>query len=247
MNSETKYPKGKAIFETMQKWLRYKEGIQEYKLRYASSIVGACSEYSYDTPIEKEVIYKYLELADKDGMNIMIVPDDEFLEGPRSNQLDGWSYHPVLVPSNIYTDEEDYWATGGSTGCLPVRITPSIIKGLMDDEIFVFGSNAQGMHIGGAARIAYEKFGAEWGNGEGLQGQSYALPTMEGENNLRKAVSRFIEYAEEHDEYLFYVTPVGCGIAGYTSDQVAPLFVKAAVLNNVYLPISFWKVIMNKN
>jgi len=152
-----------------------------------------------------------------------------------------------MEKKNFYTEEEQYWLTGGNTGTLPSRITPSLINVLKTNEIFVFGSNIQGMHLGGAARVAYNEFGAEWGNGEGLQGQSYALPTMEGENNLRKAVSRFIEYAEEHDEYLFYVTPVGCGIAGYTSDQVAPLFVKAAVLDNVYLPISFWKVIMNKN
>ena len=81
---------------------------------------------------------------------------------------------------NFYTEEEKYWLTGGNTGTLPDRITPSKINVLKENEIFVFGSNIKGAHLGGAARAAYNKFGAEWGNGEGLQGKSYALPTMEG-------------------------------------------------------------------
>jgi hypothetical protein len=75
------------------------------------------------------------------------------------------------MKQNYYTEEEQYWMTGGNTGTLPVHITPSRINVLGEKEVFVFGSNIQGMHMGGAARIAYEKFGAEWGNGEGLQGQ----------------------------------------------------------------------------
>ena len=76
------------------------------------------------------------------------------------------------MTGNNYTEEEKYWLTGGNTGTLPDRITPSMINVLEPNEIFVFGSNIQGMHMGGAARVAYSKFGAEWGNGEGLQGQS---------------------------------------------------------------------------
>ena len=96
------------------------------------------------------------------------------------------------------------------------RITPALITELKENEIFVFGSNIHGMHGGGAARIAYQKFGAEMGNGEGLQGQSYALPTMEGLENTKKAVDNFIACAKAHKELIFLVTPVGCGIAGYT-------------------------------
>ena len=111
--------------------------------------------------------------------------------------------------------------------------------------MFVFGSNALGMHHGGAARVAYNEFGAEWGNGEGLQGQSYAIPTMEGEHSTMLAVNRFTDYAKEHPELKFLVTPIGCGIAGYSPEEIAPMFKEAAALENVYLPISFWKVLMN--
>ena len=147
------------------------------------------------------------------------------------------------MEQNYYTEAEKYWMTGGNTGCLPDRITPSRINVLETNEIFVFGSNIQGMHMGGAARVAYSKFGAEWGNGEGLQGQSYALPTMEGLENTKQAVCHFIECAKTHDTLKFFVTPVGCGIAGYTPEDIAPLFREAAKLDNVYLPVSFWKII----
>ncbi len=145
---------------------------------------------------------------------------------------------------NIYTEEELYWSRGGNTGTLPDRITPSQINVLADGEIFVFGSNFQGAHMGGAARVAKEKFGAVWGIGEGLQGKSYAIPTMEGLDNLAPAVQRFASFAHQHKELKFFVTAIGCGIAGYQPEQIAPLFLDAAYLRNVYLPLSFWKVIL---
>ena len=123
------------------------------------------------------------------------------------------------------------------------RVTPALITELKENEIFVFGSNIHGMHGGGAARIAHMKFGAEMGNGEGLQGQSYALPTMEGLENTKKAVDNFIECAKAHRELTFLVTPVGCGIAGYTPEEIAPMFQPATELENVYLPSSFWKIL----
>lgn len=125
------------------------------------------------------------------------------------------------------------------------RITPIKVTELKPNEIFVFGSNKMGMHFGGAARYAYNSFGAEWGNGEGLQGKTYALPTMEGEDNFRQAVKRFTAFAKEHPEFLFLVTPVGCGIAGYTSEEVAPMFVEASRLPNIHLPECFWSLILN--
>lgn len=148
------------------------------------------------------------------------------------------------MEQNKYTEEEKYWLTGGNTGTLPDRVTPSYVNALNPDEIFVFGSNIQGMHMGGAARVAYNKYGAEWGNGEGLQGQSYALPTMEGLESTKLAVNNFQECAKEHPHLKFYVTPVGCGIAGYSPEEIAPMFNDAAQLENVYLPISFWKVLI---
>ena len=125
----------------------------------------------------------------------------------------------------------------------PTRITPAQVSVLAEGEIFVFGSNAQGLHMGGAARFAWERFGAVWGQGEGLQGRSYALPTMEGPDALRAAVERFTAFAKEHGELTFLVTPVGCGIAGYDDREVAPLFAEAADLPNVHLPQSFWNIL----
>ena len=80
------------------------------------------------------------------------------------------------------------------------RITPEYISSLQPGQIFVFGSNAQGMHAGGAARFALDRFGAIWGQGEGIQGQSYAIPTMEGLESTRSAITRFINYANQHHE-----------------------------------------------
>lgn len=121
------------------------------------------------------------------------------------------------------------------------RVAPEPITTLGENEIFVFGSNIQGMHGGGAAWYAKEHFGAQWGVGEGLTGRSYALPTMEGEASLAHAVSNFIVCAREHKELTFLVTAVGCGIAGYTPKEVAPLFKDATSLENVFLPQVFWE------
>ncbi len=120
------------------------------------------------------------------------------------------------------------------------RIASDRISNLEDNEIFVFGSNIQGAHGGGAAWFAHKQFGAEWGVGEGLTGRTYALPTMEGEASLKRAVKNFIACAKEHPELTFLVTAVGCGIAGYTPNEVAPLFKEATSLENVFLPQVFW-------
>ena len=122
------------------------------------------------------------------------------------------------------------------------RIASDRISDLGENEIFVFGSNIQGAHGGGAAWYAHKKFGAEWGVGEGLTGRTYALPTMEGDASLKKAVEHFIGCAKAHPELTFLVTAVGCGIAGYTPAEVAPLFREATTLENVYLPQVFWEV-----
>lgn len=124
------------------------------------------------------------------------------------------------------------------------KYTPEKIDHLGEDEIFVFGSNLQGFHAGGAARTAYEKFGAEWGNGVGPQGQSYAIPTMQGGvDTIKPYVDDFINMAREWDQNTFYVTRIGCGIAGFTDEEIAPLFDEARDLYNVRLPESFVKII----
>ena len=120
------------------------------------------------------------------------------------------------------------------------RYTPEKITHLEDNEIFVFGSNLAGAHGGGAARIAYEKFGAVWGQGVGLQGHSYGIPTMHGgTDKIKQYVDQFIEFASQHPEYTFLVTKIGCGIAGFTIEEIAPLFAEAITLENVVLPIEF--------
>ncbi len=123
------------------------------------------------------------------------------------------------------------------------RIASNRIATLGENEIFVFGSNIQGSHGGGAAWYAYKTFGAEWGVGEGLTGRTYALPTMEGVSSLKHAVEHFIACAKAHPELTFLVTAVGCGIAGYTPQEVAPLFKDALALENVYLPQVFVDVL----
>ena len=115
--------------------------------------------------------------------------------------------------------------------------TPEFINNLKENEIFVFGSNLQGAHIGGAARSAHDCFGAQWGVGVGRTGQCYAIPTMQGGvDTIRPYVEEFISYARQHQELVFYVTRIGCGIAGFTDEQMAPLFSAAQHLTNVVFP-----------
>ena len=117
------------------------------------------------------------------------------------------------------------------------RTTPDFITRLEPNEVFVFGSNLAGMHGGGAARLAYEQFGAEWGVGVGPTGQCYAIPTMQGGvETIRPYVDDFIAYAKQHPDQVFLVTRIGCGIAGFTDSQIAPLFATAHDLPNVALP-----------
>ena len=124
------------------------------------------------------------------------------------------------------------------------RISPRWINSLEENEIFVFGSNLQGMHGGGAARVAHEKFGAVWGEGIGLQGQSYAIPTMHGGVDvIAPYVNDFIAFAKEHPELKFLVTEIGCGIAGFRISEMAPLFKEALKMENIYLPERFIEVL----
>lgn len=124
-------------------------------------------------------------------------------------------------------------------------VTPDHITHLSSCEVFVFGSNLAGHHGGGAARMAYEHFGAEWGVGVGPTGQCYAIPTMQGGlDTIRPYVDEFIEYAKAHPMNRFLVTRVGCGIAGFTDEQMAPLFGEAMFVPNITLPIE-WKLIID--
>lgn len=122
--------------------------------------------------------------------------------------------------------------------------TPERISELKENEIFVFGSNIHGYHGGGAASFACRKLGAVWGVGEGLTGKCYALPTMEGGvDYVDGKVKTFIECAKAHPELRFLVTRIGCGIAGFTDDEIGPLFKDAIALENVILPKEFVETI----
>ena len=127
---------------------------------------------------------------------------------------------------------------------MKTQFTPNCITELKENEIFVFGSNLQGMHGGGAARLAYEKFGAIWGQGVGLQGQSYGIPTMHGGVDVIKPyVDEFIGFSKSHPELTFLVTRIGCGIAGFRDEEIAPLFKECIKMENVCLPKNFHEYI----
>ena len=128
-----------------------------------------------------------------------------------------------------------------------MRVTPDHVDRLGENQVFVFGSNEAGHHDGGAARQAFERFGAVYGQGRGLQGQSYAIPTMGSLESLERDVEEFIRFADAHPEMTFLVTRIGCGIAGYTDAQIAPMFASAVGLSNVHLPAEFWKVLIFKH
>lgn len=122
--------------------------------------------------------------------------------------------------------------------------TPGFINALKPGEVFVFGSNLGGYHGGGAARVAMNKFGAIWGQGVGLQGQLYAIPTMQGGvDTIKPYVDEFISFAKAHPELRFYVSRIGCGIAGFRDADIAPLFRDALAHGNIVLPRSFATVL----
>lgn len=127
------------------------------------------------------------------------------------------------------------------------RITSPRITELQPGEIFVFGSNLEGHHGGGAALLAWKKWGAIWGQGTGLQGQTYGIPTMHGgPDRIKPYVDEFISFARQHPELTFLVTEVGCGIAGFRPAEIAPLFRDAVDMENIHLPQRFWEVLNTK-
>ena len=156
-------------------------------------------------------------------------------------------YYKKVRRQNLYGEaidfEEDFFAEKQALA----RVTPNWIDDLQESQIFVFGSNDMGHKDGGAARIALEKFGAVYGQGRGLQGRSYAIPTMTGSlAAIAREVDEFIMFADSHPDLTFLVTRIGCGIAGWRDEDIAPLFARAYSLPNVYLPAEFWKVLSYK-
>ena len=126
--------------------------------------------------------------------------------------------------------------------------TPVNVTHLHPNEVFVFGSNLAGRHGKGAALLAAQRFGAVRGQGEGEMGRSYAIPTKDKclrtlpLADIAKSILTFSAHARAHPMLLFLVTEIGCGLAGYSPDEVAPLFVSANLPHNVALPASFLKI-----
>lgn len=129
------------------------------------------------------------------------------------------------------------------------RITLENIQALDSNQVFVFGSNLAGRHGRGAAKAAMDNFGAIYGIGFGPQGQSYAIPTKDSWldilpiEEIKAYVFVFIQYAKQNPEQIFKVTKIGCGLAGYGPDDIAPLFEKAKTVENIHLPEEFWEVL----
>lgn len=126
------------------------------------------------------------------------------------------------------------------------RVTPENITSISENEVFVFGSNLSGRHGKGAARIAL-KWGAKWGQAAGIQGKTYGIPTKDETirrtlriDEIKPFVDNFIQWAKYNTGNVFYVTEIGCGLAGYKPKDIAPLFAECANLENVKLPNRFW-------
>jgi uncharacterized protein (DUF1810 family) len=122
--------------------------------------------------------------------------------------------------------------------------TPDYIDRLLPSQVFVFGSNTLGYHTGGASGTARKKFGAVWGQAEGLQGQSYAIPVDFGkgirkDTEVKASVDKFIAFAKENEKLFFFVTRIGCGIGGYRDEEMAQFFKEALEVKNICLPKSF--------
>ena len=152
--------------------------------------------------------------------------------------------------------KETFNATIGNTVLADVmadRITPGNITSISENEVFVFGSNLSGIHGKGAAKTAL-KWGAKWGQSNGIQGKTYAIPTKDAKikralhiNKIKPFVDDFIEWAKYHTGNTFYVTEIGCGLAGYKPKDIAPLFAECVNLKNVKLPKSFWDNLSGSN
>ena len=131
--------------------------------------------------------------------------------------------------------------------------TPEIINYWEPNEIFVFGSNEAGIHGGGAAKTAQAKFGAIYGVPFGLMGQSFAIPTKDRNiktlllPNIQNYLVSFIKFAIDNPQLKFYLTKIGCGLAGYTTNDIKLILWKAVDLatnngelpQNIIIPIEF--------
>ena len=134
-----------------------------------------------------------------------------------------------------------------------MRVSAKHIDKLEDDEVFVFGSNTEGMHAGGAARMAMN-WGAIYGKAFGLQGKTFAIPTVDytrsgkmSIDEIKKYVDEFLDFTIKNKDKKFLVTEIGCGIAEFKVSEIAPLFREALEYSNVYLPERFINYLKENN
>lgn len=181
--------------------------------------------------IERKGLWDVFDLTNQGAYALVVEGASSFAEAEK-----------LLVSEVSRTINPSQWIEIKSDEVISRRDTPDDIKSLKENQIFVFGSNLQGQHSGGASRVAVQKFGAKEGKGNGIQGQSYAIPTMNLSNNdIQNYVDQFIQFASEHREYEFFVTKIGCGIAGKKVEEIAPMFKNALWVNNIHLPREFWE------
>lgn len=186
------------------------------------------------------VVYK----AMYDGGETWIRPSKNFFEKIERDGKEMPRFRPITdeeaISSIPFVKRKELGIMRAFNGVLRPDYTPELITALKEDEVFVFGSNLEGMHGGGAAYAAFRKFGAVMGCGVGHRGQSYAIPTMQGGvETIKPYVDEFIGYAKAHPDLFFYVTRIGCGIAGFRDKDIAPLFHDAVDVENICLPESF--------
>ena len=126
------------------------------------------------------------------------------------------------------------------------RYTPDNIQFLKENEYFVFGSNEAGIHGAGAAKLALDKFNAQYGKPFGFQGNSFAIPTLDKDFKQLslERIKTYIHIAEAifetNPDKVFYVTKIGCGIAGFDIKDIASLFERSYTIENVYMPKEFY-------
>jgi hypothetical protein len=125
-----------------------------------------------------------------------------------------------------------------------MKYTPGHVSYLASNEIFVYGANEAGIHGAGAAKTAM-KWGAKYGE-FGFNGQTYGIPTKDANiqtlslERIKKYVDEFLIFATEHPDLVFLVTPIGTGLAGLRTEDVAPLFKRALEIKNIVLPEGFY-------
>ena len=212
-----------------------------------SAVTQRCQKMMHDVVIP--YFKRYFD-ASEFGSNLTFAEEDAYIKSAPKMSMPRMSSMPRMMAPGMCCEESAdnsnniFNNKNNMEDKKKGRITPRWIDSLKENEIFVFGSNLAGMHGGGAARIARLHFGAIMGKGVGLQGQSYAIPTMQGGvETIRPYVDDFIDYAKHHPDLHFLVTPIGCGIAGFEAEDIAPLFKKAKEMKNISLPESFWEVI----